>query len=207
MTNLLIVSENKEFAEDLSSQISFFDENFAVFSPDDTEDSIDIILIDEDKNTIEYYREKYKRVPLIFLTSDEDFYADDIYKIIKKPFVLNDLLITLSSCLNLVENTQDGYIRFNNYELRPIKKEILCVRTGKIVKLTEKEVAIIKYLYKASGRLVYKNELLEDVWNYNSEVATHTLETHIYRLRQKVEKGDKRSKFIITRDGGYLLKP
>lgn len=206
MTNLLIVSKNQEFSEDLGTQIKLFDENFSVFLSSEEADSIDLILLDDDPQKAEFLQEKYKKAPIVLLVSSDEESFSDAYKIIKKPFVLADLLITLSSCVNLIENTKDGYLNFNHYELRPIKKEILCVRTGKIIKLTEKEVAIIKYLYKADGRLVYKNELLESVWNYNSEVTTHTLETHIYRLRQKVEQGDKRSKLIVTRDGGYQLK-
>lgn len=205
MTNILLVSENDDFAEDLTFQINNFDENIKAFTSCDTEDKIDLILLDEEYDLIENAKEKNPRVPIILLSSAENK-EFDVYKTIKKPFNLNNLLNLLSSCVNLIENTEDGYLRFGKYELRPIKKEILCLRAGKIVKLTEKEVAILKYLYNAGNRMVYKAELLEEVWNYSADVSTHTLETHIYRLRQKVEKVDKRSKLIITHDGGYLLK-
>ena len=205
MTDILFVSENVDFAEDLSRQITYFDENTKVFFKEDENAGIDLILLDEREDLIENLKMKYPKIPIILLSKEEGAKAQ-VYKVINKPFRLNHLLNLLSSCLNIIENSEDGYLRFGQYELHPVKKEILYLRTGKIVKLTEKEVAILKYLYAANSRLVFKNELLEKVWNYNSEVSTHTLETHIYRLRQKVEKGDKRAKFIITRDGGYLLK-
>ena len=74
------------------------------------------------------------------------------------------------------------------------------------LKKTEKEVAIIKYLYKAKDKIVSKNELLQEVWGYSPDVSTHTIETHIYRLRQKVEHENPDAQLIMTEDGGYKLK-
>ena len=205
MTNILLISKNPDFAEDLAFQISSFDENMQIFTEAEKSAQIDLILLDEEENAIEHLKEKHQRAPLVFL-SDKEFSASSVYKSIKKPFRLEELLNLVSSCVNLIENTEDGYLRFGKYELRPIKKEIICLNNGKKVKLTEKEVAILRYLYNAGNKMVNKNDLLENVWNYSADVSTHTLETHIYRLRQKIEKVDKRSKIIITRDGGYLLK-
>ena len=67
-------------------------------------------------------------------------------------------------------------------------------------------MAVIKYLYKTKDHIVSKNELLQEVWGYSPEVSTHTIETHIYRLRQKVEQGDEESLLILTEEGGYKLK-
>ena len=77
---------------------------------------------------------------------------------------------------------------------------------SEITKLTEKEVSILKYLYKSGAKIVSKNELLQEVWGYSPEVTTHTIETHIYRLRQKVEHEDISAQLILTSDGGYQLK-
>ena len=98
------------------------------------------------------------------------------------------------------------YLSHFLYFCRPISKEIINLNNGKIIKLTEKEVAVIKYLYKTKDHIVSKNELLQEVWGYNPEVSTHTIETHIYRLRQKVEQGDEESLLILTEEGGYKLK-
>jgi len=75
------------------------------------------------------------------------------------------------------------------------------------VRLTEKETAILRYLYRAGQRPVSRETLLQEVWGYNSGVTTHTLETHIYRLRQKVEKDAASPAILVTEAGGYTLVP
>ena len=85
-------------------------------------------------------------------------------------------------------------------------KEILNLRNNELIKLTEKEVDILKYLYKSGDNIVSKRDLLQHVWGYSPDVSTHTIETHIYRLRQKVEHGDESAQLILTNEGGYLLK-
>ena len=75
------------------------------------------------------------------------------------------------------------------------------------MRLTEKETAILRYLYRAGQRPVSRETLLQEVWGYNSGVTTHTLETHIYRLRQKVEKDAASPAILVTESGGYKLVP
>lgn len=72
------------------------------------------------------------------------------------------------------------------------------------IRLTEKEAEIIQYLYENKDRIVPKDELLEKIFGYRAGVETHTVETHIYKLRQKV--GDEDENLIATLDGGYQLK-
>ena len=74
----------------------------------------------------------------------------------------------------------------------------------KTIKLTEREVDILKYLYQNSDVISSKENLLENVWGYSADVTTHTIETHIYRLRQKVEE-EGGSQLIITENNGYRL--
>jgi DNA-binding response OmpR family regulator len=73
--------------------------------------------------------------------------------------------------------------------------------------LTEKETAILKYLYRAGEKVVSRYTLLHEVWGYNAGVTTHTLETHIYRLRQKIEKDTANAEILVTESGGYKLVP
>jgi DNA-binding response OmpR family regulator len=75
------------------------------------------------------------------------------------------------------------------------------------VRLTEKETNILKYLYRAGSKPVSREELLTEVWGYNAGVTTHTLETHVYRLRQKIEPDPAMAKILITEMGGYRLQP
>ena len=111
----------------------------------------------------------------------------------------------LLSFINLAFNSHEGSLKFNQYCLYPLNKEIVNLRNNESVKLTEKEVAIIQYLYKIKDRIVTKTELLQQVWGYSPDATTHTIETHIYRLRQKVEHDNADAQLIMTEDGGYML--
>ena len=207
MPNILLLSEDDVFAADLSDQISHYAKDYNIIEKDSSL-LPDIIVVDEKGELLKNCSEHDLKVPLFFLTSHaEEIGADcPATHIIIKPFSLSAFLDELHSCINIFENSENGYVVFNRYIVRPIKKDIFNQRNGEVVKLTEKEVAILKYLYKNRNRIVSKNELLQEVWGYAPDVTTHTIETHIYRLRQKVEQGDEESLLILTEEGGYKLK-
>lgn len=71
--------------------------------------------------------------------------------------------------------------------------------------LTDRECDILRYLIAAQGHSVSREDLLRDVWGYREDLETHTLETHIYRLRQKIEANPNRPEFILTTESGYRL--
>jgi DNA-binding response OmpR family regulator len=73
--------------------------------------------------------------------------------------------------------------------------------------LTEKETSILKYLYRSGSMVVGRDTLLGEVWGYNAGVTTHTLETHVYRLRQKIEADPSSAEILVTEPGGYRLVP
>ena len=98
------------------------------------------------------------------------------------------------------------FLRIGPYEFRPSAKLLLDDR-GRKVRLTEKETSILKYLYRAGAKAVSREELLTEVWGYNAGVTTHTLETHVYRLRQKVEPDPANASILLTEAGGYRLQP
>jgi DNA-binding response OmpR family regulator len=85
------------------------------------------------------------------------------------------------------------------------RHEAAARRAGAKIRLTEKETNILKYLYRASDAVVPRDELLHEVWGYNAGVTTHTLETHIYRLRQKIEPDPSNARILVTETGGYRL--
>ncbi len=198
MAHILFISDNEDFAEDLKAQILRFAPDFSF-----VENAPDLLLIDEDSECCNELRQKYPTIPLIFLSAENK--ENDILNIyVKKPFSLMSFLDVLRAANNNLDNSADGYLTFNDYELRPNLREIVDIQSGDVIKLTEREIDILKYLYKNQGHYVSKSDLQRNVWKYNEEVATHTIETHIYRLRQKVEqKGGRR--LIITENGGYML--
>lgn len=198
MAHILFISDNEDFAEDLKAQILRFAPDFSF-----VENAPDLLLIDEDSECCNELRQKYPTIPLIFLSAENK--ENDILNIyVKKPFSLMSFLDVLRAANNNLDNSADGYLTFNDYELRPNLREIVDIQSGNVIKLTEREIDILKYLYKNQGHYVSKSDLQRNVWKYNEEVATHTIETHIYRLRQKVEqKGGRR--LIVTENGGYML--
>lgn len=203
MPNLLFISSNQDFCDDMVEQLNLYAKDFNVFSQDSDGVFFDIIVVDE--NIAEAEKHIHRSIPIfLMLNADNDYDHEDI-TIISKPLSLNLFLDKIQSVIHFHENTEDGYLQFNDYELRPLRKEILNLRNNEIVKLTEKEVSILKHLYKAQSRIVTKSELLQEVWGYNPDASTHTIETHIYRLRQKVENDDPNTQLILTSEGGYQL--
>ncbi|MDR1693691.1 MAG: winged helix-turn-helix domain-containing protein [Lactobacillaceae bacterium] len=207
MPNILFLSENKGFVEDIKEQIGLYAKEYNVYNEYDPELVYELVMIDDMPHIINHIKESGVMVPIIYFQSNENkkvpFTPTDI--VVKKPFVLDNFLDFLKSSIQMFDNSSDGSIGFNEYELLPSKKEIVNKKTNEVVKLTEKEVAVIKYLYKARGRIVSKNELLQEVWGYSPDSTTHTIETHIYRLRSKVENSENCSPIIVTEDGGYKI--
>ena len=199
MVNIMLCSDNTDFADDLQNQISRFvtKASFSAELPD-------IIIIDDNLSAYAQQREKHSSVPIIFMAGKNSINQDNLNIAIRKPFSLIKLLDIIKAANNKLDNSTDGYLIFNGYELHPNKREILDLESNETTKLTEKEVDIIKYLYKAYPEYVSKTDLQTNVWKYNGDVATHTIETHIYRLRQKAEKNSSR-RLILTENGGYKL--
>lgn len=178
----------------------------------------DLILLDVDLPDFDG-REACKRMrdegvvaPIIMLTAattDDDTImgldagADDY---VPKPFKFSVLLARIRAQLRTHEHSENAVFHIGPYEFRPAQK-LLIDPAKKKVRLTEKETNILKYLYRAGGKPVGREELLTEVWGYNAGVTTHTLETHVYRLRQKIEPEAASAKLLITEAGGYRLQP
>jgi len=151
-------------------------------------------------------------VPIVMLTA-ADSEADTVLGLdsgandyVTKPFRLNVLLARLRAHLRQNELNDDAVLTIGPYSFRPSAKLMTDVSGRRKVRLTEKEAAILKFLYRA-GRVIGRDTLLGEVWGYNAGVTTHTLETHVYRLRQKIERDPSRAEILVTEPGGYRLLP
>jgi DNA-binding response OmpR family regulator len=91
------------------------------------------------------------------------------------------------------------------YQFIPDERLLRDPGNGRVIRLTELEKDLLVYLLAAEGALIGREQLLVDVWGYSDGVDTHTVETHIWRLRQKIETEDPASRFLITEAGGYRL--
>jgi DNA-binding response OmpR family regulator len=125
---------------------------------------------------------------------------------ITKPFRFGVLLARVRAHLRQHEQSEDAIFKVGPYTFKPSAK-MLIRDDNKKIRLTEKETAIIKFLYRAGEQVVGRDVLLHDVWGYNAGVTTHTLETHIYRLRQKIERDPSHAELLVTEGGGYKLVP
>ena len=150
--------------------------------------------------------------PVIMLTA-QDTDADAILGLdsgandyVAKPFRFAVLLARIRAHLRQHESSEDAVYRIGPYQFRPANK-LMVTEEGRKVRLTEKEAAILKFLYRSGAQTVGRDVLLHDVWGYNAGVSTHTLETHIYRLRQKIERDPARAEILVTDNGGYRLVP
>jgi DNA-binding response OmpR family regulator len=152
------------------------------------------------------------RTPIIMLTGNATD-ADQILGLdagandyVTKPFKFAVLLARIRSQLRQHEQSEDAVFSIGPYTFKPAAKLLNDEKGGKI-RLTEKETSILKYLYRSGDKVVPRDTLLHEVWGYNAGVTTHTLETHIYRLRQKIERDPSSAEILITEAGGYKLVP
>ena len=175
---------------------------------------LDIGLPDMDgRELCKLMRRQGVRAPVIMLTAaDSD--ADTILGLesgandyITKPFRINVLLARLRAHLRQHERSEDAVMTIGPYEFHPAAKMLMEKGGKKKIRLTDKEASILKYLFRAGDRPVARDVLLNEVWGYNAGVTTHTLETHIYRLRQKIERDPASAAILITDRGGYRLQP
>jgi DNA-binding response OmpR family regulator len=124
---------------------------------------------------------------------------------VTKPFRFAVLLARVRAHLRAHDQTDVATLKIGPYEFKPATR-MLADKAGRKVRLTDKEAAILRYLYRSGPKAVPRDELLREVWGYNATVTTHTLETHIYRLRQKIEPVGGRTELLITEGGGYRLQ-
>ncbi|HEY5288595.1 MAG TPA: response regulator transcription factor [Caulobacteraceae bacterium] len=222
---ILIVDDDSELREALSEQLELHQE-FAPTTAATAAAGIDaakagrpdLILLDVDlpdmngREAMRLMRAAGVNAPVIMLTAATGE-ADTILGLdsgagdyVTKPFKFNVLLARIRAQLRNHEASEDAVFRIGPYEFQPAAK-LLVDERGRKLRLTEKEASILKYLYRDGPKAVSREELLAEVWGYNAAVTTHTLETHVYRLRQKIELDPSAAHLLVTEAGGYKLAP
>ena len=174
---------------------------------------LDIGLPDGDgRDLCAKLRQKGIKVPIIMLTGADaeqdvvrglDAGANDY---IPKPFRTGELLARVRAQLRVFDNSEAAVFTIGPYTFRPASKQMLEPSRNRKIRLTEKETSILKYLYRAGGRAIARSTMLHEVWGYSAAVTTHTLETHVYRLRQKIEPDPSLPSLLISEGGGYRLE-
>jgi DNA-binding response OmpR family regulator len=223
---ILIVDDDGALRQSLAEQLEL-NEEFLTTECDTAAGALEIakkerfdaILLDvglpdmDGRELCRLLRREAVQVPIMMLTGSDsdadtvlglDSGADDY---VTKPFRLSVLLARLRAHLRQSEHSDDAEFTIGPYTFRPKAKLLIDLDGRKRVRLTEKETAILKYLYRAVDRVIGRDTLLGEVWGYNAGVTTHTLETHVYRLRQKIERDPARAEILVTEPGGYRLVP
>jgi DNA-binding response OmpR family regulator len=221
-TKILLVNSDRDLSETLIYQLSLNDKYQIVESGDDlftqiNNNSFNIVIINSQPSKLNGHNVAKKlraggyKSPIIMLTTHSDASNVDNNLSIKaneyiiKPFKYPALLKSIELQLRQFGKTEDTRYNIGSYVFKPNSKVL--ENKNKSIRLTEKENNILKFLYQNLKTIVSREILLREVWGYNSKVTTHTLETHIYRLRQKIEIDPTNACFLITETGGYRLKP
>src|SRR6187401_2805275 len=222
---ILIVDDDAELRDALVEQLALHEEFDAIPVESGTkavaaikEHQVDLVIMDvglpdiDGREVVRILRKNGFKAPIIMLTG-HDTDSDTILGLesgandyITKPFRFAVLLARIRAQLRQHEASEDAVFTIGPYTFRPSSKLLMSPKGSKI-RLTEKETAILRFLYRAGQKPVSRETLLQEVWGYNSGVTTHTLETHVYRLRQKVEKDAASPAILVTDAGGYKLVP
>jgi DNA-binding response OmpR family regulator len=224
--SILLVDDEAALRQSLAEQFHLHQE-FATAEADSGRAALDevrkrhfdIVLLDvglpdiDGREVCRLMRRAGVTAPIIMLTgADSD--ADTILGLesgandyVTKPFKIGVLLARIRAQLRQHESSEDAVFQIGPYTFRPSAKLLINPDKNTKIRLTEKETAILKYLYRAGNRAVSRDVLLGEVWGYNAGITTHTLETHIYRLRQKIESDPAAAEILVTEPGGYRLVP
>ncbi|WP_448205182.1 response regulator transcription factor [Azospirillum sp. sgz302134] len=223
---ILLVDDDVALRQSLSEQLQLLEEFETVEAGDAAsalgaarEGAFSAILLDvglpdmDGRDLCRLLRREGVRCPVIMLTAASSD-ADTILGLdsgatdyVAKPFRMGVLLARLRAQLRVFEQTEDAVFSIGPYSFRPSAKLLVEEGKNRKIRLTEKETAILKYLHRAGDAVVGRETLLGEVWGYNAGVTTHTLETHVYRLRQKIERDPSNAEILVTEPGGYRLVP
>ncbi|ETA52803.1 response regulator transcription factor [Ponticoccus alexandrii] len=223
LRNILLVDDDEDLREALAEQL-VMTEDFEVFEADSgatamaraKEQVYDLIILDvglpdtDGRELCRLMRKQSIKSPILMLTG-HDSDADTILGLdagandyVTKPFRFPVLLARIRAQLRQHEQSEDAVFNVGPYTFKPAMK-MLETEDNKKIRLTEKETNILKFLYRSAEGVVPRDTLLHEVWGYNAGVTTHTLETHIYRLRQKIEPEPSNARLLVTESGGYRL--
>ena len=223
MKRLLLVDSDDESVSALIVQLEF-DREYIVESVVGYEELekitkekkiFDLILVNIQNNAyrvgeIRKIKDHFVRVGLIALVPKDYHFEgalpklDHYNEILSKPIKVSDLLASISRNVTLKKH-DDQDLKIANYFFRPDEKILIDIETKDRIRLTEKETDILRQLHQADQNELSRRELLRDIWGYKEGISSHTLETHIYRLRKKIEKNPSDAVILITTESGYRL--
>jgi DNA-binding response OmpR family regulator len=222
---ILLVDDDADLRKTLVEQLSHYREFDVIEAGTGSaalakvrETHVDLMILDvglpdmDGREAVKILRREGFKSPIVMLTG-HDTDSDEILGLesgandyVTKPFRFSVLLARIRAALRQHDQSEDVVFTIGQYSFQPAAK-LLEAADGQKVRLTDKETSILKYLYRQGPKTITRDVLLKEVWGYNNRVTTHTLETHIYRLRQKIERDPSNARLLVTEEGGYRLVP
>ncbi len=196
----------EEIKENLSFKVYKFDspEDFFNSFSNDNINNKDYFIITEIHNKDFFFKKKINLKNIFFiLKKNNNLENIDIYNNAKCPISINSLIEKINILLIKIKYNFQSEIKIKKYSL-DLNSRFISYNDKKL-KLTEREMDIILFL-KEKKEPQKINQLQNKVWRYSTELETHTVETHIYRLRKKISENFKDDKFIISTDKGYSIE-
>jgi DNA-binding response OmpR family regulator len=220
---VLLVCQDDNLRVSLAEQLRTYEE-FQIIESSGAVEAIqlsektnfDAIVLDSESQDINCFsavrliRSSGSEAIIIMMMGNDAIGNKDLYEevglsdYVIRPFRFNKFLEILRARIRQREQGEINLISIGPYIFQPARS-LLTYDKGHKIRLTEKEVAIIKYLYKSKNLVVSRESLLEEVWGYKAAITTHTLETHVYRLRHKIEVDPYNATILVTEPGGYRL--
>ena len=198
-------------SDSFSSLLNELDLNYKISLDSDTESNVDHLLVRiifaEELQLIKLKKLFYDNIPTIFLLNNKNFLIKNKLRLLDFHvcLILPVEILSLKEIINILLTKYNFFkkskIVINNYEIDSNQRVI--IKDGIKTKLTEKELELILTLNKNNG--LKKSFLLKKIWNHNSDLESHAFETHLHRLRKKIDKFFKDKKFIIEKHSSYLL--
>ena len=223
--HLFLVDDDEDLRKTLVDQLSHYRE-FIITEASTAGEAlqkvgdqhVDLMILDvglpdmDGREAVKILRNNGFSSPVLMLTG-HDSDSDEILGLesgandyVTKPFRFSVLLARIRAALRQHDQSEDVVFSIGPYVFHPSAKTLEAPEGNK-VRLTDKETSILKYLYRQGAKTISRDVLLKEVWGYNNRVTTHTLETHIYRLRQKIERDPSNARLLVTEEGGYRLVP
>jgi DNA-binding response OmpR family regulator len=221
---LLLVDDDEELRRALAGRLALHDgfETAEAGSGAEAlralaETPIDLILLDaalpdlNGRDLCRVIRRRGVHLPIIMLTGQTadaevilglDAGANDY---IFKPFSMPVLLARIRAHLRQHATNDDAAFALGPYSFRPAARRLVDSETRREIPLSEKECAILRFLFRADNRAIDRDTLYAEVWNHRTPLATHTLQTHVYRLRRKIERDPANPRILVSEPAGYRL--
>ena len=220
----LLIYENETFLNSILHEQFLYFEKYNVFIVNDEKRLLEIItdnlfdlfvcnweiVTNKVTNFLKIFQEYNQHTNIIVYYDDKNNYEDyKNYKItfLKKPFKFNTLLNYLDNILNSNFSVKNNTYLMRHIKFIPVKKIICNLSNHRQEHLTEKETYLLDYLNKNRNVNIAKAALLKKIWGVNEDIKTHTLETHIYRLKLKLNKIEPNLSFsLLNQNGLYCMK-